>query len=333
MRHPGEIPQEHRDKMVSAYLGGLSAKESGALLGYSQRTAGWSLKKAGIRARDCSSYRKYSLNQEFFDVIDTESKAHWLGFITADGGIVDTVVSLNLSSRDRGHLPKFLSAVGSDSSIADRDRVVGGKTYHVSSAWISSKKICAALARLGVTERKSLTIEPCSYVAHELLAHYWRGIFDGDGSISRANGGKNDTNHFTICLVGSFGIVSGFREFVFPHVKSRASVSALGNIFTVRYGGLLLPQGVARLLYGNATIFLDRKKEKADKLLSMIPKQFCNRGITAVELTDLYNEFHSWNKVSDYFGTDPATIARMRDRVGLPVSRKPVPPMAIGGTS
>lgn len=33
--------------------------------------------------------RKYSVNEIFFEVINTEEKAYWLGFIFADGCVLD----------------------------------------------------------------------------------------------------------------------------------------------------------------------------------------------------------------------------------------------------
>jgi len=33
--------------------------------------------------------RKYKVNHNFFDIIDTENKAYWVGFLSADGNITD----------------------------------------------------------------------------------------------------------------------------------------------------------------------------------------------------------------------------------------------------
>jgi len=42
-----------------------------------------------------------------------------------------------------------------------------------------------------------------------------------------------------------------------------------GNIFIVQYGGVSNPQKVARLLYKNASIFLERKRDIVNELLSL----------------------------------------------------------------
>ena len=44
------------------------------------------LKKNGVKTRDNSfNSRKYYIDETFFEVIDTEDKAYWLGFIMAFG--------------------------------------------------------------------------------------------------------------------------------------------------------------------------------------------------------------------------------------------------------
>ena len=53
--------------------------------------------------------RKYSINKNYFDAIDTENKAYWLGFISADAGMgkKDYSLRFNLGSVDFHHLEKF----------------------------------------------------------------------------------------------------------------------------------------------------------------------------------------------------------------------------------
>ena len=54
--------------------------------------------------------RKYSLNEDYFKKIDTETKAYWLGFLYADGQIsADSRYSLRLalSKKDYNHIVKL----------------------------------------------------------------------------------------------------------------------------------------------------------------------------------------------------------------------------------
>ena len=56
-------------------------------------------------------------DKHFFDVIDTEEKAYWLGFIYADGYVTKTVFGIKLKDSDTCHLEKLKSALKSEHSI------------------------------------------------------------------------------------------------------------------------------------------------------------------------------------------------------------------------
>ena len=55
--------------------------------------------------------RKYYFNNLYFDSIDSEEKAYWLGFLYADGYILSSAngFGCNLKEDDASHLKKFLS--------------------------------------------------------------------------------------------------------------------------------------------------------------------------------------------------------------------------------
>lgn len=48
--------------------------------------------------------RKYKFDENFFENIDTEEKAYWLGFIYADGAVFKRTLSIRLSTKDIHHL-------------------------------------------------------------------------------------------------------------------------------------------------------------------------------------------------------------------------------------
>ena len=56
-----------------------------------------------------NTHNKTPFNENFFDIIDTEEKAYWLGFLYADGFITskDNKIGLSLSIKDIDHLAKY----------------------------------------------------------------------------------------------------------------------------------------------------------------------------------------------------------------------------------
>jgi len=273
------IPQTHRETMVAIYRNGATAKVAADTFGYSPNACYFALKQAGVPRRSRSEVsRKYAVNEEFFDCIDSEAKAYWLGFLSADGTIGKNFVELALSGKDERHLRKFVDALESGHPV----KVYWEGGYQKARVHIGSTRLVDSLKRLGVTQRKSLTLEPCSAISESLLAHYWRGMVDGDGSISyfRRNG---KIRGFKINLVGTESMVWAFSDFISSHIKTRARPTRHDSIFAVRYSGISLPQRVALLLYEGATVYLDRKKARAEELLAF-PQPFLSGFLPSYEV-------------------------------------------------
>src|SRR5688500_5811483 len=98
------VPADQEQAIIEAYLAGASAAEAAGLLGYAKITALAILKRHGIPVRTNSeTHRRYLINERFFDTINTEEKAYWLGFISADGTITRNRILFNLQLRDKEH--------------------------------------------------------------------------------------------------------------------------------------------------------------------------------------------------------------------------------------
>lgn len=214
----------------------------------------------------------YRLDDSFFDVIDTQAKAYWLGFITADGCVESGKVGANgwqrnllcvkLKQSDAGHLEKLRSALSAESPV----RAIPQRDGSAAAAEIafSSGRLTGSLIRLGVTPRKSLTVTPWDGPA-ALMRHYWRGMVDGDGTIVR-HPGERDKWHLR--LLGTRACVEAFRRWAAPVCGSAAKAVPKGSIWTWTAGGLASPQALARELYGDAAVYLDRKHQLALQLMA-----------------------------------------------------------------
>ncbi len=253
--------------MVEAYRTGASAEEAAALLGYSETACYAALRKYQIPTRSISeAHRKYAVNESFFDVIDTEEKAYWLGFITADGSVspLNNALQITLHERDEGHLRKFLTSLQSAHPIY---RIRKREVWH-SRVFIGSIRLTNALIRLGITPNKTFTIAPCSSVPTNLLPDYWRGVFDGDGSIFALKRAPRRLPAWGLKLVGSKAIAEGFKSFCHEFTDSKANTQLHLRSFIIKYSGVELIQTILSVLYGNAAIYLDRKKELADRIIN-----------------------------------------------------------------
>lgn len=42
----------------------------------------------------------YKINENYFEKIDSENKAYWIGFISADGNVYKNKLSIELNNKD-----------------------------------------------------------------------------------------------------------------------------------------------------------------------------------------------------------------------------------------
>lgn len=260
------IPKRAEDLIIATYLEGKTLVETAAISGYSATACFNALKRRGIPSRSSAEQRRrYSLDQTFFDVIDTEQKAYWLGFITADGCIDDNSLRFDLAAIDAGHLSKFTADIQSTQPVGFRNSKRYDEFHPQAYLYLNSERLVKALKALGVAERKSLDGKPCEKVPPHLLPAYWRGLFDGDGSIGHYT---SPIRHWRATLVGNYYVVSAFRDYVATIVTSKATVCPRGKIFGISYVGLSLPGTIVKVLYGDATVYLDRKYALAQELIA-----------------------------------------------------------------
>lgn len=224
------------------------------------------------RARVSLAHRKYSLDEFFFEKINTEEKAYWLGFLSGDGAITENKVRLCLAVKDKEHLHKFKEAVQWN-----------GKDYyhHHSEAlevYFRSLRMVRDLCRYNVTPRKTFSIKFPS-IAYSLGRHFIRGLFDADGCINRAKRlrvGKSGQKYVSyggeFSIEGSKQLILDLRECFVALGLPVNSVNYSGKkINRIRYGGINQLRKLYDYLYKDATIFLKRK----ERLFKDILENYC----------------------------------------------------------
>lgn len=263
------ISPSDRAAMIAAYLSGDTVVQAAARFGYCEDSCRAAMRAAGVPPRNASvCQRRYAINDTFFKSIDSEPKAYWLGFLTADGCITKSgAIKLTLAHKDKKHVEAFRNAVGSTHPVKTRRVRLSGKTHKTAGLFVKNSSLVAQLERLGLMPRKSFTIKPCQHIPEHLLRHYWRGVVDGDGHVRiRVHSDVSSESDFHFALVGNRDMLGGFCDFVADVVSSRATIRPHARIYRIRYCGRAAA-AVVELLYLNANVYLDRKKEVADKML------------------------------------------------------------------
>lgn len=328
------IPDNERKVILDAYASGSTMKESSALFGYPKSACEWLLKDEGLTARKTqSNARRYTVDETFFDVIDTQEKAYWLGFLLADGCIFQVKgqppngVILGLASVDREHLEKFKKALLSDHVIRhvaqkpSKNSAVQ-KIHHCDVVNVYSRKLAKRLTERGVVPAKSLVAVPYLDFPEEFHRHYWRGVVEGDGSIIFSG------RAWKIGLSGSEAVVEGFRSFLLGEgVKTEAQVRPSRSIFCFATAGSRVTKQIGELLWGDATIYLDRKYENYLKMMETPIYRQDRSDLTPEVLQYLYEEHGNWTAVAKAVGAARCVITSLRQRHGMQmrsVSKKSV---------
>jgi intein-encoded DNA endonuclease-like protein len=195
--------------------------------------------------------RKYEFNETYFQEINSEEKAYWLGFLFADGNIYKTQMTLKLQKSDKEHLESFKKALASEHPIHD----VFDSGYEYSSFFIGSKKLVEDLYNLKMTPRKTWTLE-FPNIKKSLIRHFIRGYFDGDGCLYVGKRSK------------SWSIFSASETFI-THLQNEISEQNIdlkkyiqGKGFVIKTAKKINIEKLYSYLYEDSTVCLNRKRIK-----------------------------------------------------------------------
>ena len=224
------------------------------------------LKRWNICTRNlCDSHKIYTFNEEYFEKIDSEDKAYWLGFIYADGYITNNNIGIALFIIDKQHLFKFKESIEATYPI---------NSYIPTSEYCKSVNYCRILLRSkkavddirdkGVLNNKSLILKyPNEFILDsKYYRHFIRGYFDGDGSLILSKNSINfkicGTREFLTKLIEIFNKVSDY-EFKNKLFKRKNDNK---NNYYLSFGGKNKTLSIMQYLYDYSNIYLDRKYEK-----------------------------------------------------------------------
>ena len=131
------------------------------------------------------SNRKHTFDETFFDKIDTEEKAYTLGVLYSDGNNMSHPTSggflISQLERDKDILEKIKKSIKSTYPLKEETQKINGKIKY--TLYVYDKSITKKLENVGVLKNKSLTLKFPTFISDDLMPHFIRGYFDGDGSI------------------------------------------------------------------------------------------------------------------------------------------------------
>lgn len=208
---------------------------------------------------------KYSFDREYFKDIDSEEKAYWLGFLYADGSVCTTDktctgpnrLSINISHKDRIILERFNQSINGNLKIVDY--MPSEETYGnsmMSRLNVNSIEFCEHLINHGCIPNKTFALR-IPNINEDLICHFVRGFLDGDGSVS------NNKFSFTkgdVFLKELNELISSILDIELGHIGYYKNKDS--RVCDLRFSKKESCKKIYHWLYDNATIFLERKKNK-----------------------------------------------------------------------
>jgi hypothetical protein len=263
--------------ICNLYQLGKTISEISKTLFVSESTIGKLIKKNNIITRkDAGRFkRKYQLDENILEKIDTFEKAQFLGLIYSDGSLskYNKNISIRLREDDKNYLDdwrinflktnKPLSYTYTSRMISPLTKKIYNRKFGTCILDITSKKIYEDAINLGLSSNKTKANLEFPNICENMKIAFILGLFEGDGSIYISE--KYKCRHFTIACQQN--MANGIKKYF-------DSIGIFSNIYNRKYIHIIQIsrkedlKKLYHLLYDNATIFMQRKKDKFQKIIS-----------------------------------------------------------------
>lgn len=252
-------------------------KKIGDLANCSSDTIEYWRKKFNI-PRNIVFNRKHHFNEKYFSVIDSEEKAYWLGFIMADGCIEvssnsheSVRLAVILKNTDIHRLKKLAHSLEFNGQIFEKE-IVDKRGFSTTRCElkINSKMLCSDLLKYGIVPKKTgKELIPC--LNDDLIRHFLRGFFDGDGSITLSSNKK-----FYRFKLGSSSLIVTRQTQEYFHnydvdVNYYVDYNYRRPFYVLESNCKEKCNQIFHLLYDDANIYLDRKYDRVLDFFNKCP--------------------------------------------------------------
>lgn len=263
MRKFKDLSKEEVSEILHKRSIGILEKDITKYYSISQRQYYNLLKDCGVVRKH--KVQKYKFNENYFEVIDTEDKAYFLGFIVADGYVNSLSNVIQITQKEPDILYEFKRYIEYEGDLSKLN------SRNVFDIKVSSSKMKEDLLNLGIYPNKTMVVGYPT-ISDNLQNHFMRGVFDGDGCISIHRDRRDNSER------GQVNICSGSRDFISDYVSILVKCCGVkkniircpkGTYYVIDWGGLSDVEKIYEFLYKDATIFLKRKKETFDKVMSI----------------------------------------------------------------
>lgn len=305
----GKVTEDQKVRMVELYASGESTTQIGQHLQVSTSTVNQWLHRLGVVLRGRSARRQ--IRHDAFDEL-TPDTAYWIGFLFADGSVSSCgqsgTVSVRVSERDRNHLVKLRTFLGSTHAIgaAPAGNYGGYRSKPSARFSVRSARLSERLLALG---RYEGPIDDTLIWSRD----FWRGVVDGDGSL-----GILASGYAYLGLVGSRRLLEAFLLFLKSNgLGARMTIRPDKTIFQIATAGYIAEK-IVSFLYRDAAVALDRKAASAVKIAVARDVRLSAERARLDQIADWYQDGASLQQIGLRLGVSNVTILRWMEQAGIP---------------
>jgi hypothetical protein len=304
-----KFTKEQEKEIILRYINGEKSTDLAKEFKCTYSTILNVIKRNGEKSKSKSeAHVIHHCNENYFTIIDSEDKAYFLGLLYADGCIHNTQPRflISLQEEDKHILELFKEKIEYTGYLYLRSSEIRKNQY---SLEITSEKLKEDLINLGCVSKKSLILQFPNemQVPIELIHHFIRGVFDGDGSVgvtTRLIKGKEYKEQF-IQFIGSNNFIDGLcKQLDFLNRFTISSVNN-GNNKQIAIKSKLDFIQMYEFLYKDATIYLHRKYNKFQDILKYLnDKPYYYSGEQIAQYSKENELIKIWNNLDEICNSD-----------------------------
>lgn len=214
-------------------------------------------------------FKKYSINENYFNEINCQEKAYILGLLYADGCASKTSnnIKLCLQEEDKDILEKILILIQSTKPL----KLLPKKQLNWKNQYLlelTNKIIYNDLVNFGVSPNKTFYITFPNWIEKKIISHFIRGYFDGDGCLYKS---KNE-KIFYWSIVGATNFCQSIKNILLEQLDIISYIYNHKTSNGISYLRVRAKKDIIKLcnwLWHDSKIHLDRKYAKFNDLIKL----------------------------------------------------------------
>lgn len=255
-------------KVIKQYLSGKSCETIAKSFNVNRVTIGNILRRNNVKIRTSFEALKLPVDHNYFETIDSEEKAYWLGYFICDGCVHKNICTIRLCGKDVHHLKRFKNALKAEHKIGEG--IYGEHSF--GQLQIKSEKLVYDLSKYGVIPRKTGK-EILPLLNQDLMRHLIRGIVDGDGCLTYKKSYNNTKRldfDLNICSA-SLQFLKDIKKYIndifgerFGYLETKKKPPHYNPYYSLHFSGNQKFMMLCEWLYTDSNIHLERKKIRYD---------------------------------------------------------------------